>query len=226
MKGGIYEIKMEKQTLNWILVILVIASLITSGLGYLAVGNIKVDAPSITDQDKVDIANGAAQLVLSNLPEPAVVEPVTPVVPEELDNSKIDTLVEELTDVAEEAMAEEVALAELETKDFKKDLVEFLNAVTIDEDGNSVDSASIDSYKDISLVDVKDTEVDVRRHGDKADVELTVKVSYFEDGDDDEEDIVKAKVKVTFEVEELDEDEDFEDVEIASTGFELVKFYE
>ena len=127
----------------------------------------------------------------------------------------------------EEALAEQIATEYLSTKDFKKVLVEFLNADPNNEDGVK-QLFNIESYRDVKDIVVKDIDVKLLKHSDDAEVTFELKVSYFNDGDDDEEDIVKAKVKVVLTVEELDEDEDYEDAEVVegSEVFDLIKIYE
>lgn len=207
------------------LVWLVVASLVLSLVfGFLAITKTvevpKVPAPVITDQDKADIVTATAELVINNLPaqEPATSNG-TPV-QEELDNDKLDTLLEELTVLSEKAKAEELALAEIETKDFKRELKAFLN--------NLDQGMDIESYKDISSIEVDEdeTEIKVRRRQDNATVEFEIKATYFLDGDDDEDDLEKAKVLVTMKILDLDSDDDFEDSEFDEDfGYELTLVY-
>jgi hypothetical protein len=114
---------------------------------------------------------------------------------------------------SKESIALNLATDELSTKDFKKDLVSFLNA----------NGQSVEDYKDLSVV-VQDSDVSVRRTNGQ--VELTLKVTFFNDGDSDAEDAEKAKVLVNFDVSDLDEDESYEDAEAELDGFELIKFYD
>jgi len=204
---------MENDSWLKLLTVLMVIGLVLGIWGLFAISNIQVTVPdaSISAKDKSDIATESAQLVLANLPasEPSETEV--------LDNDKLDILISELTINAEEAKAEELALAEIETRNFKRALQNHLND----------NGSSIDSYKDIEVILVKDIEIDIS--GDDAEVELELKVSYFEDGDDDADDIVKAKTKVILEIKDLDEDEDFEDAEIVDydkTAFSLIKFYD
>jgi len=207
------------------LVWLVVASLVLSLVfGFLAITKTvevpKVPAPVITDQDKADIVTATAELVINNLPaqEPATSNG-TPV-QEELDNDKLDTLLEELTVLSEKAKAEELALAEIETKDFKRELKAFLN--------NLDQGMDIESYKDISSIEVDEdeTEIKVRRRQDNATVEFEIKATYFLDGDDDEDDLEKAKVLVKMKILDLDSDDDFEDSEFDEDfGYELTLVY-
>jgi len=197
---------MEKQSngLMWTLVVICCLGLLSSGLGYFALAgmsDIKVPTPQITDQDKLDIANGAAQLVIANLPEPVV--PVTPVVPEvdSVDTSSDSYILnkEEFEDEATEAKAVELATAELDSRDFKKAIFEALQEFE--------DEVEIDSYKDITEIRVMDSDVDGNE------VTFDVKVYYFLDGDEDE--TQKARlVKFTIVIDNLDFDDDFEDAEV------------
>jgi len=130
------------------------------------------------------------------------------------DNSKLDEIHSEIfLEDAKEDVAEGLALEELDERDFKKDLLEFLNN----------EGASIDSYKDIDKIVVKD--VDLSLAGEDCEAELELKIYFFNDGDDDEDDIEKAKLTATFEVSDLDEDEDYEDAEAELAELSLIKFY-
>lgn len=208
---------MEKQSngLMWTLVVICCLGLLSSGLGYFALAgmsDIKVPTPQITDQDKLDIANGAAQLVIANLPEPVV--PVTPVVPEvdSVDTSSDSYILnkEEFEDEATEAKAVELATAELDSRDFKKAVYEALliayGCEEVDEE-EVCSGVDIDSYKDITEIKVMDSDVDGNE------VTFDVKVYYFLDGDEDE--TQKARlVKFTIVIDNLDFDDDFEDAEV------------
>jgi len=135
--------------------------------------------------------------------------------------SQIDAIyLETFSEDTAKGVAEVLALDEIESKSFKRDLVTFLLA---NEDANATLSG-ID-YKDISDISIRDIDVTLKS-GDKADVEVEFKVYISNFGDDDEEE--KARLSVTFEVEELDEDKDFEDAEaeVESNSFELIKFYD
>jgi len=124
-----------------------------------------------------------------------------------------------LKDEDEEALAEQLATEYLSTKDFKKVLVEFLK----------VEGETPEDYKAIKEVVIKDVDVKLLKHSNDAKVTFELKVSYFNDGDDDEEDLEKVKFTVELIVEDLDEDEDYEDAEVADVevaDFTLIKTYE
>ena len=131
-------------------------------------------------------------------------------------SDKLDEIYNEMfkEDKAED-IAEILSLDELETKDFKEELVMFL----MDEISELKDM----DYKDIESFSVRDVDVDV--DGNDANVEIEFKVYVSNFGDEDEEE--KARLSVIFEVEDLDEDEDYEDAEV--DGFDdltLIKFYD
>ena len=78
-------------------------------------------------------------------------------------------------------------------------------------------------YKDIEDINVRDIDVDVS--GDEATVEIEFKVYVSNFGDEDEEE--RARLSVIFNIDDLDEDEDYEDAEVDSMeDFELIKFYD
>jgi len=131
-----------------------------------------------------------------------------------LDNSKIDAIYDDIfRDENAEDVAEELALDEIDSKDFKIDLADFL-------DGNN--SLEID-YKDIIEINVRDIDVNVT--GDTATVKVEFKVYVANYGDEDEEE--KARVSVIFDVIDLEEDDDYEDAEVSNTReFTLIKFYD
>lgn len=174
--------------------------------------------PVITAQDKADIA----QLVISNLPAPEItaIAPGEAPAPVSAELSEEDrAYLKDVSDLDEEKQAEMLVLAEIETKDFKKTLRNFLND----------EGAEIESYKDIFSIVVDSDETDVDVTGEDGSVELTFKTKYFEDGDSDEEDLEAAKVSVICEVSGLDSDDEFEDAEVEdldSCEFNLIKFYD
>jgi hypothetical protein len=133
-----------------------------------------------------------------------------------VDNSKIDEIYAEMfKDDAKEVIAENLVLDEIDSKDFLKAILGVLN----DED---YENGSIEDYKDIEVYysDVEKTNVTK----DSATVEVTVKVRYFNDGDDEDDE--KAKLTAIFEVEDLDEDEDYEDAEAFLEDLSIVKIYD
>lgn len=96
-----------------------------------------------------------------------------------------------------EAKALEMALAEIDSRDFKKAVFNALEDCGVE----------IDSYKDITKLKVMDSDVDGNE------VEIDVKVYYFLDGDEDETE--KARLEeFTIEIDDLDFDDDFSEAEI------------
>jgi len=115
-----------------------------------------------------------------------------------------------------EEIAEKLALEELESKDFKKDLVKYLA------DGDVEGLYSFD-YKDITKIKVTETNVDVS--GEDAEVDFEFKIYVNNYGDSEE--VVKALLSVTFLIEDLDEDEDFEDAEFYDfEDLQLIKIFD
>lgn len=130
--------------------------------------------------------------------------------------------------------AEELVLAELGTKDFKRAVFDALNLFyngTVEySDCLSDDSCPVESYKHITDIQVKDTDTEVVVENETAEVTLSVKVYYYVDGDEDEE--MRAKlVEFVISVKELEYKDEFEDAEVVTDyttpGFLVVeKVYE
>jgi len=131
-------------------------------------------------------------------------------------SDKLDAIYNEvLRGEKTEGVAERLALDELETRDFKKDLVSFL--MSEEETLQDMD------YKDIEDISIRDVDVEVE--GDSAEVSVEFKVYVSNFGDEDEQEM--ARVSVTFYIEDLDEEENFEDAEVVETSkFDLIKFYD
>ncbi len=136
-----------------------------------------------------------------------------------IDNVKINAIYDEIfKDDNIKDIAEQLALDELETKSFKKDLVNFLLSNNI----TNVTLKDID-YKDIEKIDVRD--IDINVNGKDATVTVEFKVYVLNFGDEDEEE--KIRINVVFDIENLDEDDDYEDAEVdGNATFELIKFYD
>ena len=197
--------------MQWILLVGVIATIVISVCAYNAATSIVI--PEIN----VPSANAIAASVLAGVTIPtaeeisnAIVIPDYPEIPE----SK-DTTVSIRDD--KDDLAEELATDELDTKDFKRELVDQMNTHP---------DINIEDYKDIETIVVKD--VDVNGLGDTRFVKFELKVSYFNDGDDDEDDLEKSKVEVTLRVTDLDRDDDYEDAEVDNSifGYNFVKIYD
>ena len=151
----------------------------------------------------------SAEEIASLVEVPAVVIP-------ELNESKLDEVHEELfkEDRIEE-VALELALDELKDRDFEEGLAELLE--------DEISEVEDIDYKDIGRISVRDSDVDV--DGEDAEVFVEFKVYFSNYGDEDEEE--RARVSVVFDVEDLDEDEDFEDASVEDFGdLELIRFYD
>jgi len=131
------------------------------------------------------------------------------------DNEKIDEIYNEILEEDRiKQKAEELAIDELNTKDFKKDLADFLES--------EIEEIEDIDYKDIVEISVRD--VDSVVSNDEAEVTIEFKAYVNNYGDEDEEE--KARVEVTFYVSDLDPDEDFEDAEVNNwSDLELIRFY-
>jgi len=101
------------------------------------------------------------------------------------------------------SLAEELATDELSDRDFKDDLADYISSGC---DGTE----DIDRH-DITKISVRDVDVDVNFGGDAL-VTLELKVYYDNFGDSDETE--SSRVEVTFDISNLDRDDDYEDAEV------------
>lgn len=206
----------NEKTVVSLMVVLLLVNVIAGGyLLFKPDKEIQVPAPVISDNDKQQIA----QLVLTNLPKPEVVE--VPKIVEVYSNGSSATGSQSVTVIDKESVQEdkalEIATSEVSSKDFKKAILEVLNA----------NNQSVESYKDIESVTIRDSDVSVS--GRDGEVEFEVLVKYFNDGDSDLEDQLRAKLDVSLEVVDLNDREDFVDAELVEyddSNFELIKLYD
>lgn len=101
-----------------------------------------------------------------------------------------------------ESIAVDLAIAELDERDVRSDIVDAINREC---------DLSIER-KDIS--DIRTDIEDIRGFGERATIDLELKV-YFDDGFDDAE---TARIDVTMWISDLDRDDDYEDAEVTSIG--------
>jgi len=127
--------------------------------------------------------------------------------------AKFDSLSEIKEDKAE-VVALELAKDELADDDFKEALMAKLNS-------NDIENQSVEDKDDIKVILVQDSDVDV--DGEDGTVSFDIKVKFFNDGDNDEEDLVNAKFTVTFDVSDLDEDDSYDDAEAELDELVLIK---
>ena len=165
----------------------------------------------IIQPEAVDVPTASEIAALISVP--AV--PVAPaIVPETNQSTFPDYMLDK--DAYEEELqedeAEKLVMAELNSKDFRLELLKAID--TANDVGIGVDTEQeglkIDSYRDfedVYAVDVDEVEVD----DEDAEVTVIFKVQYILD--DDEDLIGKARVTVIYGVEELVVDDDFEDAE-------------
>lgn len=194
---------------------LILTGMMVFGSKEVTMPEVTVPEPKITASDKQDIAT----LVVQQMPAPTATTATAQevIVPAAELSAEDQARLKEASSYDEKQKALELVTEEMATKDFKKSIMAFLND----------ESTSIENYKDVKDVTVKDSDVEVDH--EEGTVTVTFKVNYFNDGDDDASDMETAKVKVTFNVAELNEDKDFEDAEIQDgydDSFELVKIYE
>jgi len=213
----------ETKNTNWPVALLLCAIMIVSMLVMgLAINNsIEKNADKPINVDLTPVLNA---INTNNEKIDVLVSTSSSEVTDATENSRLDSAVNEiLKSDDEEKIAEDLAISYIDCKEFKKALMSYLN--TLSEDGTDL---NIEDYKDISSIVIKDTDVRLRRHGDNANVEFELKITYFNDGDDDTEDAETVRVIVTLSIEELDEDEDYADAEVIEPeedDFEFVKFY-
>lgn len=115
-----------------------------------------------------------------------------------------------------DSLAEELATVELENNDFLELLIDKMNL-----------ESGIDIEDEEDVVSFRVSDVDVTGTGTERDVIFTLVVKYFNDGDDEEEDMEKAKVEVTYKVSKLVRADDYEDAKSDDDfyDFKLVKVY-
>jgi len=135
--------------------------------------------------------------------ETQLIEVAVPYVIEVQSNdSRLDSAINQLLEEDDvEEFAEEFALEELESNDFTEAIFDAL--LLFGED--------VDDEEDVYKYVVKDLDISVS--GESADVEFSIKVYYYVDGDDEETE--KALLEdFTMELDDLDVDEDFDDAEV------------
>ncbi len=123
--------------------------------------------------------------------------------------SRLDSLELEVAefsdeDVSEEAEAERLVRLELDSREFKKEVIEALNVYY-----NG--SFEVESYRHLTEIVVKDIDVDYE--DEEAEVTVEIKVYYYVDGDEDENERARLEEFVVL-VTDLDEDDDYQDAEV------------
>jgi len=114
--------------------------------------------------------------------------------------------------ILQEDKAEILVLEEIDSRDFKKAL--FAALVDYNE--------SIESYKHITEIVVKDIEIVI--DDEEATITVDLKVYYYVDGDEDED--FKARFKeITFDVTKLVVEDNFEDAEVDFGNLVINKVY-
>lgn len=172
-------------------------------------------------QAKIDLSKVATKTDLSSVESSlgSKIASIEDSMNQSVETDRLDEAVNQILSTEDEkALALEIADEYLDSKDFKKALVEYLN-------DNGIEDQNVESYKDIESIVIKDSDMTYMDFRNKATVEYELKVTYFNDGDDDEEDVEKAKLSVTLNLEDLDEDEDFEDADVEESDFDLIKVY-
>ena len=222
------NIKANTNNLTWLIIAMIFVNVIAGYAIYnkevsVEVPEINVPQARLSEQDKTDIIDG----VISKLPSQSTPGEVMDTEP--LDNDKINALYED-SDLDEEFKAEELVMAELNSRDFKRQLQDYINdAITALEDigdigdiGHDQYGLKIDRYRDIQdvySIDVEDVYVN-GTNDETFHVEVEFKVKYILDDDEDEE--ASARLTVLYTVGELNDDDDFKDSEVFE-DFTLLK---
>jgi Na+-transporting NADH:ubiquinone oxidoreductase subunit NqrC len=201
-----------EQKSNTLIVSLLVASLVLSLFGTGIAYNLShKEAPkaTISSEDKAQLVKDVTDSVVAKLP---VSTPATNV-------SNVPVIAKDRVIVREDK-AVEFAKAEVETRSFKRDLADAVNAALSHTGSNS----ELKSYRDILSIDITDNDVTVNNRDGTVELEIVVK--YLLDNDKDVADAERAKFNVKLNVDNLDERHDFKDAEVTSTDFKFVKFYE
>lgn len=151
-------------------------------------------------------ATEIATLVSAGIVLPKVIQPEFPdfvLSEEEYDENLMET------------EAERLVIDELDSKNFRELLMDELNdkIALLNGSENEQEELEIDSYRDIEdiySVDMEDAVVDIDAETGEVKVEFKVKYTL----DDDEDLVGKARVTVTYDVDELVVEDEFEDAEV------------
>lgn len=192
LKGG-YDNKM-KNKLGVFTLILALLAATFAGAAYL----------------KQDVKVPTADEIASQIVIPA------PVI-EQANNSKLDELYssyfeQDIKEAAMNATAKDLVLKDINTKDFKRAVLEVLND----------EGTSVEDYKDLEIYSVKIDSVELSESS--AEISVILKVLGFNDGDED--DNFKSRLTATYVVSDLEFDEGFEDSEAELDEITFEKFYE
>ncbi len=210
----------EKNTLFvWLVGLVLVLSLINTGAVF-SFGN-KISA-GVSEDELQSAIDGI------EFPEYPVVN--LSGVEERLDSLELEVAEFSDKDLSEEDEAERLVLDELDSRNFKEDIVEALNLYY-----NSshqyvgcyeTEDCPVKRYRHITDIVVKDLDVDYESDDENATVTVDLKIYYYIDGDDDETERARIN-EVVFTVTELDESDDFEDAEVKDweTPLEVSRVY-
>ncbi len=190
----------EKSTLLvWLVSFALLLSLVNVGYGIGVNNKLKAGIDAGISVDELNEALAEIEYPVTNLSG----------VEERLDSLELEVAEFSDEDLSEEDEAERLVLDELDSRDFKRDIVYAIN-LFYNETLNSTDR--VDRYRHITDIVVKDLDVDYA--SEEANVTVDLKIYYYIDGYEDEDE--KALIKdLVFTVTELEEDEDFEDAEVS-----------
>ena len=185
----------ENTLLVWLVAAVLILALVNVGYSVAVNSNLKVGVSQSELKSAIDGIE---------FPEYQVPEVNLSGIEERLDSLELEVAEFSNEDVSEEAEAERLVLAELDSRDFKKAIVVALNVYY-----NG--SFEVESHRHITDIVVKDLDVDYA--DEEANVTVEVKVYYYVDGDEDEDEKARFE-EFTVLVTDLDEDDDYIDAEV------------
>ncbi len=189
---------MENKALAWLIVLIILFGLVNIGFTMTASSRIKAGV------SKSELKTAIDGIVFPAYPKAEAVN--FSGIETRLDTLELEVLELGDEDVTEEMEAERLVLEEIDTRDFKRAVF----------DGLVNFSESIESYRHITDIVVKDIDVDYA--DEEAEVTVDIKVYYYVDGDDDENERARFEEFVVL-VTDLDEDEDFADAEVDEDSY-------
>lgn len=203
---------MENKALVWLVVLVILFGLVNVGF-----------TMNASDRIQAGVSQGELKTAIDGIvfPEYPGIEGINlSGIETRLDSLELEILEISDEDVSEETEAERLVWIEVNTRDFKRDVVKALNFYyNVSDEG-----LEVESYRHITDIVIKDTDFEMT--GDEeANVTVDIKVYYYVDGDKDENERARFEEFVMF-IEELDEDENFVDAEVVGCDeLEVAKVY-
>jgi hypothetical protein len=157
------------------------------------------------------LVNKPAEVQVKEVQVPYVVEKVVKANSTLVDEMASDYLQDKYDEKSQNETAKSLVVAEKDERSFLKAVL-----AVLEDEGKSVED-----YKDLTIYSFKIDDVELSE--DAAEVSVTLKVSGFEDGD--EESDFKARIGAVFYVSNLDVDE-LSEAEVEDYEFTFEKFYD